>query len=202
MKTSRSFGKTGPTIQERLVASYPYTIGDRAHAGNRLDFSFGSDNFGTSRRREQLAVLRSANVTVYVDPADPGQSVLDRRLPGEQVVFALIFLLFPCCIGTLAAIGLISSGLSKLECSAAERYAIPAAGLVHGLPALYPILFEPGRLGRAGCLCRTIRAQYPVHREADQGPVPGKPHMAGPLQEARPTGSPDPGVLTRELPHV
>lgn len=150
MRTGKSFGKTGPTIQERLVAAYTYTFAGRTYAGNRVDFSFGFDNFSTSRRKEQLALLHSGNIIVYVDPALPGQSIMDRRLPGEQVVFSLIFLLFPCGIGTLAVVGVVSSGLSKLGCGAAERYTFPVVGLVHSIPALYPILFEPGTFGPAG----------------------------------------------------
>ena len=150
IKTSRSYGKTGTMFQERLVASYTYTFEDRTYSGNRVDLSFGFDNFSTARRREQFALLGSGNITIYVDPVDPGKSVVDRRLPGGQIIFGLIFLLFPCGIGTLALIGLVSSGLSKLGCSAVERYAMPIVGLVHGIPALYPILFDPGSFGPAG----------------------------------------------------
>lgn len=147
---SRSGTSARFTIQERLVVQYAYTHRGAAYTGDRLDFSVGSDNFSGSRRQAQMAELRTGLVTVYVNPDNPSLSVFDRSLPGSQIVFALVFLLFPCGVGTAVSMGLALSGLGKLGFPGAARFLMPLLGLFHSLPALYPVLFAPASVGLAG----------------------------------------------------
>lgn len=137
---SRSPGSTVTTISERIVAAYIYTVNDKTYIGNRVDFSFGSDNFSGSRRHEQLAVFRSGQITVFVNPENPQDSVFDRGLPLDQVLFAIVFLLFPCGVGTAFSFGVLTAGLSKLGLTSLERYYLPLLGILHSAPALYPLI--------------------------------------------------------------
>jgi hypothetical protein len=135
---TRSGSSTITNIQERLVAAYTYTLDDKTYTGNRIDFSLGADNFSGSRRREQLAALRSGQITVFVNPENPQDSVFDRSLPLGQVLFAIVFLLFPCGVGTAFSVGMLTAGLSKLGLTSLERYYLPLLGILHSAPALYP----------------------------------------------------------------
>jgi hypothetical protein len=145
LHTSRSRSGTSslPTIQEQLVTSYTYTFNNTAYSGSRVDFGFGSDNFSQERHRGQMALLRSKDITVYIDPSVP------------QEIFAIVFLLFPCGIGTAVSLGLLSAGLAKLGISPAERYFMPFLGIFHSAPALYPILFDPASIGAWGWVILT-----------------------------------------------
>jgi hypothetical protein len=154
LRTSRSrgTGSSMPTIQSRLTAVYTYEFEGLTYTGDRVDFSFGSDNFSGARRSEQLARLRSGPVTVFVDPSDPRRSVFDRRLPGGQIVFALIFLLFPCGVGTVFVIGTLTALPARLGLADLDRFMLPFIGIFHGAPALYPLLFDPASFGPFGWL--------------------------------------------------
>lgn len=147
---SRSTSSSMPTIQSRLTALYTYDFEGTSYTGDRLDFSFGSDNFSGARRSEQLARLRSGQITVFVDPGDPRISVFDRRLPGGQVVFAMIFLLFPCGLGTVFVIGTLTALPARLGLANWDRFMMPLIGIFHGAPALYPLLFDPASIGPFG----------------------------------------------------
>jgi hypothetical protein len=150
---SSSSARPGSTIwNERLEASYRYVFKGTEQTGSRVDFSFGADNFSGKRRAQQLSLLRADTVEVFVDPGDPAESVLDRSLPANQVIFALIFLLFPCGVGTAFISGMLVHGLDKLGWSEPSRYFLPLLGLLHGAPALYPLIFAPGSLGLFGWL--------------------------------------------------
>ena len=141
-----------PIMMERLVVTYAYEYGGARYTGDRLDFSFGSDNFSDSRHNSQMEKLRKGRVTIYVDPANPRDSVFDRSLPGGQVVFALVFLLFPCGVGTLVSIGLLLAALGRLGLPGINRFSMPLIGLFHSLPALYPAIFAPESVGLGGWL--------------------------------------------------
>jgi hypothetical protein len=157
VRTSRTRSGTSmmTTLQERIVATYTYTFEGRSYTNDRVDFSFGSDNFSGSKRTVQLAALRSGSITIFVDPKNPQESVFDRSLPGGQVVFAIVFLLFPCGVGTAFTIGMLSAGLSKFGLTSLERFYLPVLGILHSAPALYPVLFDPGSIGFGGWLILT-----------------------------------------------
>lgn len=141
-----------PTVQSRLSARYAYSYNGLNYEGDRVDFSFGADNFSGHRRAAQMRQLRQGTVTVYVDPDAPQQSVFDRRLPGAQVTFALIFLLFPCGIGTACLIFGPVYLLKKLGLERIETLSFPLLGMFHGGFALYPALYAPRDFGLFGWL--------------------------------------------------
>jgi hypothetical protein len=144
---SRSPGSAVTTVSERILAAYTYVFKDKTFNGNRVDFSFGSDNFSGTRRREQLAALRSGSITVFVNPENPQDSVFDRSLPLDQVLFAIIFLLFPCGVGTAFSFGMLTAGLAKLGFTSLERYYLPLLGVLHSAPILYPLMYARESFG-------------------------------------------------------
>jgi ABC-type dipeptide/oligopeptide/nickel transport system permease subunit len=149
LKTSRSgsAGTMRTTFNSSIKASYSYSYNGRTYVGDRVDFSFGSDNFSDKRRSRQMAQLREGNITVYVNPDNPGQSVFDRSLPAPQIAFAIIFLIFPCGLGTMFIIGSILWILKKIGFTWTDRFMMPFSGVFHGAPAIYPVFFDPGSLG-------------------------------------------------------
>lgn len=138
------------TINSRLKATYRYTFKGTDYTGSKVDFSFGSDNFAGTRRSRQMKLLRSASPTVFVNPANPVQSVLDRSLPIEQVNFAVIFLFFPCGLGTMMMLGWSSALAAKLGLQWPNRFLFPIFGLIHTLPAFYAPLFATAEIGLFG----------------------------------------------------
>jgi hypothetical protein len=150
MRRTRSSSGVRPgatTWNQHLETSYRYVFNGSEQTGNRVDFSFGADNFSGKRRAQQLSLLHAGTVEVFVDPGNPSASVLDRSLPANQVAFALIFLLFPCGVGTAFISGMVVHGLDELGWNGPSRYLLPLLGLLHGAPALYPLFFAPGSLG-------------------------------------------------------
>ena len=148
--TSRSGMGVRATSNSKVRANYRYRFAGREYTGNRVDFSFGSDNFGEQRRLRQLDMLRSAVPVVFVNPARPEESVLDRSLPVEQINFGLIFLFFPCGLGTVMVLSALISLAGLVGFTGAARYFWPVYGLLHSLPAFYAPLFAPENLGTFG----------------------------------------------------
>lgn len=117
----------------RLDALYRYTVAGVQHDGRGVDFSpLRSDNFSGDRRVRQQKMMRQDPLTVYVDPADPLNAVIDRSLPAEQSVFIAFFLLFPCGFATLVVISLLLYPIKPLR-----GYSGSLTGIVLGAPALW-----------------------------------------------------------------
>lgn len=90
----QSAGETGPRRTYEPVVEYEFSLMGAPMRGNRL--SFGHKRFNTRRKAE--AVLGQyqpgAIITVYYDPQDPSQSVLEREASGSMtyLVMGIIFL--------------------------------------------------------------------------------------------------------------
>jgi hypothetical protein len=149
IKTSLSRSTTSmiTTLNSSIKAQYSYNYNGKAYIGDQVDYSIGSDNFSGKRHSRQLEALRGENITVYINPDNPRQSVFDRSLPAPQIAFAIIFLIFPCGLGTMFIIGSVLWILKKTGFIWTDRFMFPIAGLFHGTPAIYPVLFDPGSLG-------------------------------------------------------
>jgi hypothetical protein len=143
---SRSASSMHTTINSSLKAQYSYSYNGINFTGDKVDFSFGSDNFSDKRRSRQMSELRNGTITVYVNPANPFQSVFDRSLPAPQIAFATIFLIFPCGLGTMFMLGSILWVFKKIGLNT-DRFMMPLAGIFHGLPAVYPVFLAPSSLG-------------------------------------------------------
>ncbi|MGE3726843.1 MAG: DUF3592 domain-containing protein [Candidatus Sericytochromatia bacterium] len=133
---------SGKKSNAKLVAQYRYTFQNRRYTGQELDFSVGSDNFSSGRRRRQMDLLRQNPAQVFVNPANPAESVLDRSLPVQQVAFALFFLIFPCGLGTVFILSYLLQFIQHVSGLQAQRFVFPLLGLLHSLPAPYALLVE------------------------------------------------------------
>jgi hypothetical protein len=149
---SRSMSRSLPTFNSRVMTSYRYQFKGVMYTGERVDFSFGSDNFADARRARQIDLLRSGSPMVFVDPDNPSNSVLDRSLPIEQINFAIIFLFFPCGLGTATVLGWLAKLAALADWEWPGRFMMPMIGLVHSLPAFYAPFFAPADLGLFGWL--------------------------------------------------
>lgn len=127
--------------QSKLVVNYHYLYQQQAYIGTRVDFSFGSDNFSGHRRHQQIKALRQKQVSIWVNPRSPAQSVFDRSLSIPQVTFLILFLIFPCGLGTIFLWTYLLKGLEIISGLHTERFAMPLWLCLHGMPALYPLLF-------------------------------------------------------------
>jgi len=126
----------------KLVAHYRYTFQNQVYTNTQLDFSVGADNFSGGRRRRQMDLLRQTPAQVFVNPANPAESVLDRSLPVQQVAFALFFLIFPCGLGTVFSLSYLLQFVQHVSGLQAQRFVFPILGLLHSLPAPYALLVE------------------------------------------------------------
>lgn len=88
----------------RAYGRYRYVYGDRSYTGERVQLSGGADNIGdyqqTLGRRLARAAAAGTPITVYVDPADPGRSVVERDLRWSLVGFKSLFVLTFGGVGT------------------------------------------------------------------------------------------------------
>lgn len=133
--------------QSRLIVRYDYVFQGQSYRGGRLDFSIGSDNFSAARKHRQIEMLRHGPVRAWVNPHAPTESVLDPSLPAQQVAFALVFLLFPCGVGTAFSVQMLLRLIQRLSGRDTDRWFLPLLGVWHGLPGLYPLLFAREDLG-------------------------------------------------------
>jgi hypothetical protein len=76
-------------------AVYTYQVGATIYSGDRVSIGSGSDNIGDFQQnlggRLRNAMSRGEYITVYVNPEDPADAVIDRSLRWEMVGFNLIF---------------------------------------------------------------------------------------------------------------
>lgn len=134
---------------------YVYTAGGRQHTGTRVGFAPVHDNVSGVWREQVAQRLQAAAeggvLTVWVDPAQSDQAVVDRSLPVSSAVFSAALLLMPCGVATAYALGSVLRWSGR--CGATgdahnRRWLLPLWALLHGLP-VPPILAlaAPGSIG-------------------------------------------------------
>jgi hypothetical protein len=78
-------------------AEYNYSYGDRDYSNDRVAIATGADNLGDFHvdigRRLSAAMSRGEAVIVFVNPDDPGDSILNRTVRWALLGFDAIFLL-------------------------------------------------------------------------------------------------------------
>ncbi|MCB1051570.1 MAG: DUF3592 domain-containing protein [Acidobacteria bacterium] len=81
----------------QVVAEYTYDYGGRQFENSRVGLGTGADNVGDYHQKvyERLKASfdRQELVTCYVNPANPGDSLLDRELRYGMLLFYLVFVL-------------------------------------------------------------------------------------------------------------
>lgn len=79
----------------RVEATYAYEVAGRRYTGNRVSLHTGSDNIGSFHQRTYAALdaCRSRNepARCWVNPADPSESVLNRKPRPELILFMQVF---------------------------------------------------------------------------------------------------------------
>jgi hypothetical protein len=93
--THRSKGKRGrETVSYEAVATYDYEVAGRKFSGNRVDL-LGQNGTNELEQRAHAETKKHLNdhtpFRCYVNPNDPGESVLFRELPGESLMLLTIF---------------------------------------------------------------------------------------------------------------
>lgn len=138
---------------QALQARYRYVLADQPYLGDQVATAALRDNFSDRHRDRIAALLREADanagrLTVWVDPAQPGRALIDRRLPVASCTFLALGLLFPC---GLASLVVLSQGLAWGRRAAGRDLrplALPMWALLHALPALPIVLLAtPGDIG-------------------------------------------------------
>ena len=90
---------SGDSTTYEAVGIYDYQVAGQHYAGTRLGLSSGADNVGEWHQR-MSGKLRSARsnqntVTVYYNPGNPAQAIIDRSprwgLLGFKMIFVLLF---------------------------------------------------------------------------------------------------------------
>ncbi len=146
-KTSTKIGDSSDPSQ-RLTATYTYTMDGQTYTGSQVDFSDGhADNFSSERKARQQEMLAATPLSVYVDPQHPAQSVIDRSLPSEQVLFFTFFLLFPCGFAVYIMIGTLMLPFKRWR-----KLTSPLSGIFHGGMAFWILVFHHDSYGFRGNL--------------------------------------------------
>lgn len=86
---------SGDTTTYSVGATYTYHYEGRQYTGNRVDLAGGSDNVGDHHQRIfaslERARARGGDHTVYVNPRDPAQALINRDLRTGLLMFKGVF---------------------------------------------------------------------------------------------------------------
>lgn len=85
----------GDSTTYSVSGSYTYEFNGQQYRGNRISLDIGNDNIG--RYWQNLATSLRADAagneaTAFVNPDTPQESVLDRTIRWEKILFGLVFL--------------------------------------------------------------------------------------------------------------
>ena len=93
---------------------YTYQVGGQTYTGRDLTFGFTQGYGNEAKAQSVLAKYPpGAQVSVYYDPTDPRQAVLERQAGGYGVglVLGIVFLVIGACLGCGGVFALISAWL-------------------------------------------------------------------------------------------
>ena len=86
----------GETTTYKAVAKYHYLVNNIPYKGSRVSIHSGSDNINDYHKNmiNHLMQLRNSQqqVTIYYDPDNPSESVIDRSIRWELIGFKSIFI--------------------------------------------------------------------------------------------------------------
>ncbi len=95
--------RVGPKVRARVNSvhvdvEYTYTYGEKSYVGRNLTFcpglSTGSSVDYFYERFQELRPKIGKNITVWIDPANPENSVLFRYVPGMAIVILIGIFMF------------------------------------------------------------------------------------------------------------
>ncbi len=103
----------------RAYASYRYHYQGKSYVGSRVAINGNADNVGDFQqslgRRLERAFQNSRPVTVYINPDNPAQAVLNRVLRWGLLGFSMIFVLVFGAVGVGILIYALMAPLEKLD---------------------------------------------------------------------------------------
>ena len=91
-----------PFSVRAVRVSYTYDFDGQAYTGDRLRADGDRVRPESAAGRAWLALAPGDGVTVYVNPADPSQAVLDRTATGRWLTNGLILLAMAVVVGVVA----------------------------------------------------------------------------------------------------
>lgn len=130
----------------RVTAKYTYTYSGQEYTGTVVDFTADhADNFAQERRADQMRMLAEGDITVYVNPENPDEAVVDRSLPAEKSLFTIVFLLFPCGFATMIIIFTVLYPVKLFY-----KYAPQVTLIFHATPAAWLLFNHSDAFGWRG----------------------------------------------------
>ena len=117
---SSSSDHDGPRTNYHPVVEYTYPVGGQVYAGKRI--AFGPAKASARSTSAQAALAKyplGGAVTVYYDPNNPAEVVLEKQAIGTtaMLVLGIVFLAVTVCLALpgiiVAAVGIFSSSVSR-----------------------------------------------------------------------------------------
>lgn len=144
--SSKSMHDKTSSRTSKVTAKYTYSYNGQEYTGTQVDFTADhADNFAQERRREQMQILAQGDITVYVNPQNPDEVVVDRSLPAEKSLFTIIFLLFPCGFATMIIIYTVLYPVKLFY-----KYAPQVTLIFHAAPAAWLLFNHSDAFGWRG----------------------------------------------------
>ena len=81
---------------------YTYQVGGQEYSGNNITFGFRQSFSSQAKAEAALARFPTGGqVTVYYDPSNPGEAVLERKAGSStlSLVLGIVFLVISLCLG-------------------------------------------------------------------------------------------------------
>ena len=101
--------KRGAKGSARAAITYGYSVAGQSHTASRVNLSLAGSNLNESSRIVNAHPVNS-DVTVYYNPADPAEAVLEPGPKGGSTTTLLAALMF---VGSLAMVGIYLYALSQ-----------------------------------------------------------------------------------------
>jgi len=106
------FAGSETTVKNEPVVEYEFTVGNRRYRGSRI--GIGDDAGGANTEATLKRYPAGATVTVFYDPADPRNCVLERDMP-EGVAKGCLVLLVAAAVLIVGGYFLLTTGMDFLE---------------------------------------------------------------------------------------
>lgn len=100
------------------MVTYRYQVAGQEYTSDKVTFGFRKGSSSRAKARQALVNYSGdAQVTVYYDPSDPVEAVLDREVGGStlSLVLGIAFLLIGLCLGCPVLYSLLSGLFAIIE---------------------------------------------------------------------------------------
>ncbi len=113
MSANLDVSKSDDSTTYKVTGSYRYYWNEKSYTGSKISIHSGHDNIGSYHQDTyyalNLARRTNQDVTVYVNPANPNESIYDRHVRWSLMIFGLMFVF---CFGGIG-IGVITWAIVK-----------------------------------------------------------------------------------------